>query len=159
MSVDTPAHPDSSEQREPAREVFRRSGIRCTRQREVIFDALRGTESHPTAEQLFGMVREHDSGMSLATVYNTLEALTERGLVRRIASPVGNGASRYDADTARHVHLTLSDGRVVDLPDELADAIMRAMPGDLSERMAKALGEDVGAIHIELVEGPARREG
>ncbi len=141
----------------PAREVLRRCGIRCTRQREVIYDALRASKAHPTAEQLLGLVRDRDPGMSLATVYNTLEALAEHGLARRIASPVGNGPSRYDADTSHHVHLTLADGRVLDLPDDLAEAIMRAMPRDLRERMSDRAGADIGAIHVELIASGPRR--
>ncbi|MEQ8769907.1 MAG: Fur family transcriptional regulator [Phycisphaerales bacterium] len=141
----------------PAREVLRRCGIRCTRQREVIYDALRASRAHPTAEQLLGLVRDRDPGMSLATVYNTLEALAEHGLARRIASPVGNGPSRYDADTSHHVHLTLADGRVLDLPDDLAERIVDAMPRDLRERMSDEAGADVGPIHVELIASGPRR--
>ncbi len=141
----------------PARDVLRRHGIRCTRQREVIYDALRASKAHPTAEQLLGMVRDSDPKMSLATVYNTLEALAENGLARRIASPVGNGPSRYDADISRHVHLTLADGRVLDLPDELAEAIKNAIPADLRERMSRQAGGDVGPIHVELIAGGPKR--
>lgn len=141
----------------PAKDVFRRHGLRCTRQRAVIYDALRATQAHPTADELLGFVRSAEPGLSLATVYNTLEVLAEHGLVHRIASPRGNGPSRYDADLGRHLHVTLPDGRVLDLPDEIAESILDAIPADLSQRLSALLGEEVGPVHVELSVAPARQ--
>ena len=73
------------------RELFRAHGLRCTRQRERIYEALASSTSHPTAEELHLAVRDADGGLSLATVYNTLEAFTERGLCRRVPSASTSG--------------------------------------------------------------------
>lgn len=140
----------------PARDVFRRSGLRCTRQRAVLYEALRATKAHPTAEELHETVRVEEPGLSLATVYNTLEALAERGLVRRIPSPKGNGPSRYDADVSHHVHLTLPDGRVVDLPEHVGARIAAAVPGELHEWIKREYGVEMGAVNIELAAGQPR---
>lgn len=140
-----------------AREVFRRSGLRCTRQRAVLFEALRATKMHPTAEELHETVRTEEPGLSLATVYNTLEALAERGLVRRIPSPRGNGPSRYDADISHHVHLTLPDGRVVDLPEHVGARIAAAVPSEMHDWIRREYGVDLGPVNIELTAGAPRR--
>ena len=140
----------------PVKDVFRRHGLRCTRQRGVIYEALRATKSHPTADELHESVCSLEAGISLATVYNTLEALTDHGLARRIPSPRGNGPSRYDADTQRHLHLTLPDGRIVDLPDSLAKPILDALPDDFAHRVSDLTGVDIGAVQIELTATPRR---
>src|SRR5688572_33199603 len=86
------------------REVFARRGLRCTRQREILYEVLAECRSHPTAEDLFRLaaVRAGTPGccdgglepMSLATVYNALDAFVAAGLARRIACPCG--PARFD---------------------------------------------------------------
>jgi Fur family peroxide stress response transcriptional regulator len=137
------------------REVFERHGLRCTRQRERIFDALACTTSHPTAEELFQAVHDGEPGLSLATVYNTLEAFTECGLVRRIPSP--GGACRYDADTSDHVHVTTPDGRVMDLPEDLSAQLIEALPAQVLADLEKRLGVKVGQVNIQIVSEARQR--
>ena len=142
------------------REVFERHGLRCTRQREQIYSALACTEDHPTVDELFTRVRECEPGLSLATVYNTLEAFTECGLVRRIPSQAGAGPARYDADTSEHVHLTTTDGRVVDVPDDLSSRFLEAMPAPVLAELERRLGVRIGSVNVQLVaelrRGPER---
>ena len=94
------------------RDRLSRQGIRCTSQREHIFAALCATDRHPTAEELFQAVRVSSPGVSLATVYNTLEVFTSRGLCRRLATPQGVGACRYDADVSDHAHVITTNSRL-----------------------------------------------
>jgi len=91
-------------------QFFHDHGLRCTRQRELIYSALSHTTAHPTAEDLHRTVRHDEPGLSLATVYNTLDTFVDRGLCRKIPSAAGNGPSRYDADTHAHAHVILDDG-------------------------------------------------
>src|SRR5688572_10620027 len=56
------------------RELFAQHGLRCTRQRQTLFETLRACRCHPTAEELYRML-PCSGGMSRATVYNTLETL------------------------------------------------------------------------------------
>ncbi|GIK19852.1 MAG: hypothetical protein AMXMBFR77_05700 [Phycisphaerales bacterium] len=136
------------DQAECVREVFRRHGLRCTRQREVLYDALAASRSHPTAEELFDSVRNEDESLSLATVYNTLEAFTQAGLCRRIPSTNGNGPCRFDAEVHQHVHLALPDGRVLDVPEELGEKLMRCSTiGEIARRM----GLDLSKVSVQLV--------
>ena len=109
------------------RTILEGHGLRCTRQREQIFEALVGSKVHPTAEELFSSVKACEPGLSLATVYNTLEAFTACGLARRLPCPAG--PCRYDADTTEHVHITTPDGKVVDLPHDLSRRLLEQRTG------------------------------
>ncbi len=135
------------------RGLLERHGLRCTKQREQIYGALAATRSHPTAEDLFAAVRVSEPGMSLATVYNTLEALTEVGLARRLASP--SGACRYDADTSNHVHLMMDDGRLVDLPEDLSERLVAGVPQSVLDELARRLGVRVAGVSIQVAAASA----
>lgn len=135
------------------RSVFSSSRLRCTKQRVDIYEALRSTKCHPTAEQLHRMVDEKRLGVSLATVYNTLEALCEAGLARRIPTP--SGVARYDADVSSHMHAVIDDGSVVDLPMDLCRAILDSLPADLKDRLESRLGANVRHVNIQFADGSA----
>ncbi len=113
-----------------------------------VYRALASTKSHPTAEELHRMVQVESPTTSLATVYNTLEALCSASLARRIATT--QGATRYDADVSNHVHVIRDDGIVMDVPSELAAEVMSALPSNLGARLAQCVGGDVHRITIEL---------
>jgi len=110
----------------------------------MIYDALRATKSHPTAEDLRRLV----PGTSTATVYNTLEALCEAGLCRKM--PMDGGAARYDADRRDHLHIVLEDGEIVDVPDELGRRLIESLRGDVLEEIESALGVEVRDLRLEL---------
>lgn len=133
--------------------AFRRAGVRHTRQREAVYAALCATKAHPTAEELFELVRRREPGLSLATVYNSLDALTEAGLCRRLAST--GGPTRYDADLRDHVHLVLADGRVLDVPDELASEFLANLPDGLRRRLEEHAGTPLGPLGVQFVASPA----
>lgn len=133
-----------------ARAVFSDAGLRCTRQREVIYQALCSTKSHPTAEELYSLVREsHDDGhLSLATVYNTLEALTACGLARRLST--SGGPNRYDAVCEDHVHVTLPDGQILDVPEGASRGILDAIPREAIDRIEAEMGVRVTGVSINV---------
>ena len=83
--------------------AIRNSGHNLTRQRQAILDALRSTKSHPTALELFDIVREHMPNITLATVYRNLGVLRELGLAQELGGEFQ--ASRYDAVTECHPHV------------------------------------------------------
>lgn len=129
-------------------DLFRRHGLRRTRQREVIFAALAGTRSHPTAEELHQMVLGDEPGLSLATVYNTLESFERVGLCRSIS--VSAGPRRYDADVAQHVHVVAGDGRVIDVPADLGRAVMGSIDPAVIARIEAELGVSVARVSVQL---------
>jgi Fur family transcriptional regulator, peroxide stress response regulator len=133
------------------RELFSKAGLRCTRQREQVYAALAATRAHPTAEDLFNAVRLVEPGLSLATVYNTLEVFTRRGLCRRLPASQGSAACRYDAEVADHVHLNLPDGRVLDLPQDLSDRFVRPISAELLAEVERRLGVRVGGVAVQVM--------
>ena len=136
------------------RDLFARHALRCTRQRETLYAALKATKTHPTAEELFERVRTADQSLSLATVYNTLEAFTNAGLIRRLPSAVHAGPARYDADTHEHVHLTTPDGRVFDVPDDLSERFLDQLSEDLVAELERRTGMRIGRVSVQLVTEP-----
>lgn len=132
------------------RAVFHRHGLRCTKQRTVIYDALAATKLHPTADELHAMVRGRVPGLSLATVYNTLDAFAECGLIRRLPSHRASGACRYDADASNHVHAATPDGRVLDVPHDLSNRLMAGVPAALIAELEARLGVRVVAVNLEV---------
>jgi Fur family ferric uptake transcriptional regulator len=74
-----------------------------TRQRRIILDALESVRTHPTAEDIYRMVRPRLQRLSLATVYRNLEVLCEQGLARKIET--AGTTRRYDGDASEHYHV------------------------------------------------------
>ncbi len=137
------------------RELFERHALRCTRQREQIYEALACTKSHPTADELFQAVRASEPGLSLATIYNTLDAFTECGLVRRLPCPSGSGPCRYDADVSDHVHMALRDGRLVDLPHDLSGQLLASVPAGVLKELERRFGVHVAGLNMQVLADPA----
>lgn len=95
-------------------------GRRRSRQREVVLEILRSTDTHPTADWIYEKVRERIPNVSLGTVYRNLKVLKEEGEILEL--DYGATFSRYDARTAKHYHFRCeSCGRVfdIDLPHGL----------------------------------------
>lgn len=104
------------------RRRFRESGVRLTPQRMAIYRALANTTSHPTAEELYRAVKQVHPMMSQNTVYYTLGALREAGLVHEVN--YWHDRSRFDANTTLHHHLIcLGCRKIQDLRDEMLDGL------------------------------------
>ena len=100
--------------------------LRMTRQRQVILEELRATDQHPSADDLYGMVRQKLPRISLGTVYRNLEILTELGEIQTIAT-AGN-LKRFDGIPYNHYHMRcIQCDRLVDAPLEVIDSLERAL--------------------------------
>lgn len=100
-----------------ARDWLARGGLRPTRQRRALAMLLigDGCNRHATAESLFEAAQTGGEPVSLATVYNTLRAFTEAGLLNEIA--VDGARSHYDTCIEDHPHFYWEDeGRLTDAP-------------------------------------------
>lgn len=87
---------------------------KTTRQRRVVLEELRGTNTHPTAEELHVSVRRRLPRISLATVYRNLEVLSDQGLALII--DFGGGRRHFDGRTDDHYHVRCTGcGAVADL--------------------------------------------
>lgn len=133
------------------RALFVEKGLRCTSQRMDVYLSLASTKCHPTAEHLHRMVQDRSPGTSLATIYNTLEALCEAGLARQIPTP--GGVARYDADLSDHLHAVTHDGQVMDVPADLGAEVLAAMPAGLKERLEQRLGSSVRHMSVQFGDG------
>lgn len=79
-------------------------GLRPTRQRLAIAHLLfDGPDRHITAEQLHRELAQTGSATSLATVYNTLNQLLARNLIREVS--VAPGVAYFDTNTDPHIHV------------------------------------------------------
>ncbi len=145
------------------RTLFARKGLRCTKQRAEIFDALAETASHPTAEELYWLVKQRQPrlGLSLATVYNTLDALCAVSLCRKLPPTSSEGGARYDADLHEHLHVSTDDGKVLDVPDDLGAKLIESVPRTLLDAVERRMGVRITSVRINLsaeasMESPAQ---
>lgn len=104
-------------------ELLLKHGVKPTPQRAVIAEYLLGTHCHPTADEVFQAVGDKlPVPLSRATVYNTLNALVEAGVIKEVVTEPGR--ARYDANISEHHHFVdVKTGAVVDIDDELVSAI------------------------------------
>ncbi len=97
------------------------AGLRPTRQRVTLAALLigDGRNRHVTAESLFAASKEQGESVSLATVYNTLRAFCDAGLMQEVT--VDGTRSYFDTNTHEHPHFFWEDdGHLTDAPsDEL----------------------------------------
>ena len=141
------------------RDLFAHHGMRCTHQRAMVYGALCGLDSHPTADELLEVVRETAPGVSLATVYNTLDVLSRAGLVRMLASPSPGGPCRFDAELRDHVHFHTPQGDVRDVPDDLSQLVFDHLPRHVIDRIEARLGVRVDRVAIDLIARPDSAPG
>ena len=102
--------------RSGVRSLFEQHGILPTPQRVEIAGILLERPQHLSAEQIIEQLKASDSGVSKATVYNTLNLFAERGLVREVmVDPV---RKFYDSTTRPHHHFyNVDTGELADIPD------------------------------------------
>lgn len=97
-----------------------------TKYEREIYGIINAGESHMTAEQVYEALRDLYPGVSLATVYNNLNRLTDEGLIRRIG--VEGSPDRYDR-ASKHDHIVcarcgrLSDRSFADLTASLREQL------------------------------------
>jgi len=85
-------------------ERFRATGRKVTAQRQCIFRALEGDETHPSAEAVHALASQQMETISLKTVYQTLYDLAELGEIATL--DVGTGMTRFDPNVDHpHHHL------------------------------------------------------
>ena len=93
---------------------FKQHGYKITPQRRAILGVIAGPISHPTAEEIYELVRERMPDTSLATVYNTLRELVTIGEAYELI--LDCGVRRYELTGTKHAHLVcLQCGRIQDL--------------------------------------------
>lgn len=108
------------------------AGLRPTRQRTTLASLLvgDGQHRHVTAESLFDAAKSQGEAVSLATVYNTLRAFCDAGLLQEVT--VDGSKSYFDTNTHDHPHFFWEeDGKLTDAPsDDLVIARLPDAPTD-----------------------------
>ncbi|NBV21158.1 MAG: transcriptional repressor [Proteobacteria bacterium] len=125
------------------------SGLRLTPQRQRVHEVLREKMDHPTADQVFLRAKDKMPEISMATVYNCLDALVQCGLVRQVT--LDRGATRYCPNMQDHSHFYCDNcGSVYDIlqtisPEEADIKIPRGFRLDNIETNLHGLCPDCAA--------------
>jgi Fur family iron response transcriptional regulator len=103
------------------------AGLRPTRQRVTLAALLigDGQHRHVTAESLFEAAKDQGEAVSLATVYNTLRAFCDVGLIQEVM--VDGSKSYFDTNTHDHPHFFWEDdATLTDAPSD--DLVISKLP-------------------------------
>lgn len=94
----------------------KKTSIRYSKKREAIYQALKNTKEHPSAEWLFQTLKGDYPDLSLGTVYRNLAFFQAQGTVKSVG--VVRGQERYDADIRQHSHFICEHcGKILDLQE------------------------------------------
>ncbi|MBW2321808.1 MAG: transcriptional repressor [Deltaproteobacteria bacterium] len=74
-----------------------------TKQRQVILEELRQLKTHPSADEIYKVVRRRLPRISLGTVYRNLEVLAKMGEIQKLE--LSGSIKRYDWNTNKHYHI------------------------------------------------------
>lgn len=120
-------------------QALRDAGLRVTQQRMTVLSVLTGSADHPSADEVFLRTKALDDSLSLATVYRTLSALEEAGLIRKLSFE--NEPSRFEiTPIAEHDHLVdIDTGAVIEVSDDRIN--------QLRAEMVRALGYEIVSQH------------
>ncbi|MEM6253726.1 MAG: Fur family transcriptional regulator [Cyanobacteria bacterium P01_D01_bin.156] len=106
-----------SQQTEEIVKLLKAKKLRVTPQRFAVYANLLARNDHPTAEQILHDVNKDVPRSSQATIYSSLQALRDVGLVREVL--LEEGVCRYDANVDLHHHFRCKEcGSIEDIPWE-----------------------------------------
>lgn len=115
--------------------------MRLTTQRQVILEELSQVTSHPTANEVYDMVRKRLPRIGLGTVYRNLELMAESGIILKLE--VGGTQKRFDATTDLHYHIRCNAcGRV--------DDVKLPVQQEINKMAARASDYQILGHHIEF---------
>lgn len=115
------------------------AGFKRTPQRIAILEYLDGNKTHPSAEDVFKAVSRKYHSMSFATVYNTLNALVDAGVLKGLN--IDPERRRFDPDTRPHHHcICLRCKKIIDVY------------ADMDVKLPANIGSDFTAVssHVEF---------
>lgn len=122
--------------------ALRAAGVRITRQRAVLLDVLARTDDHPDAIELHRRASLEAPGIALSTVYRTLAALEEQGVIQRNCF-AGAPACFETAPSAHHDHMIdIDTGEVVEFHSHRIE--------ELQARIAAEMGYEIVDHRLEL---------
>jgi Fe2+ or Zn2+ uptake regulation protein len=120
-------------------EILRKRGFRVTPQRLAILRIVQDAGMHLTPLEIYQQARMALPGLTEATVYRTLNFLTEQGLV--LAAHIGNGQMVYESAGHDHHHLICrACGHVHQIDHELLK--------DLYQQFQARTGYHIDSMHV-----------
>ena len=115
------------------------AGLRSTRQREVVYNAILSKRDHPTADEIFARVKQNMPTISLATVYNCLDTLVHCDLVKQVH--LERESTRYCPNLSEHAHFHDNDtGEIFDIQ----------LDAETLEKLSKLLPENFEPSSIDI---------
>ena len=103
----------SQRKRDELDERIVEAGLRPTLQRRVVFGALLDKPDHPTADEIFLRAKHAKPDISMATVYNCLDALQKCNFVKQVN--MDRAATRFCPNMHEHAHFQCEEcGKVTD---------------------------------------------
>ena len=100
------------------------AGLKVTPQRLAILEAVYDLGNHPTADNIIEFIKSAHPGVATGTVYNILDVLVVKGLVKRVKTD--KDAMRYDGILDSHHHLYCAETeRIEDYFDEELDEVLK----------------------------------
>ncbi len=121
---------------------LRANGGRITNARRAVLTVLVHADRHLTADDVAATVRERHPEVHLSTVYRTLEALEELGVVTHVH--LGHGRATYHVAGSVHHHAVCDVcGRTIELPADLLD--------DLATDLLRSQGFVADVHHFAFV--------
>lgn len=90
--------------------------MKYSKQRKLIETTVLQNRIHPTAEQVYDIVKAKLPSISLGTVYRNLNLLAENGIIKKIT--MANESDHYDGTITEHYHMICeSCSNMLDCPD------------------------------------------
>lgn len=116
--------------RDVVTKVLREKAVKVTPQRVAVLEFLYGNPDHPSADEVYRQVQKRYPNISRATIYNTIKALTENGLLQEIL--VQQEKTHVDWNVSSHHHFKcIKCGKVEDVPYEVltVEKVAKSMEG------------------------------
>lgn len=114
---------------EDIKNILSKNGLKATIQRINVYKAMLSTKQHPTAEDIYNLVKPDMPTISLSTIYNTLDSLIDKNIIATVKTD--SGTVRYDAFIDSHHHIYSEDG------EEIADFYSKELDELLNDFFVK----------------------
>jgi Fur family ferric uptake transcriptional regulator len=120
--------------------------VRNTKQRKVILEELMKVASHPTAEEIYFIVKKKLPKISIATVYRNLELMASDGTIKRLETR--GKQRRYDGRTDNHLHVQC---RICDKVEDVDAEEIAVLEKELRNIAEKHLDFTEIDYHVEFI--------
>lgn len=114
--------------------------MKYSKQREMIFRAVQSMKTHPTAGEIYTVLRAKHPNISLGTVYRNLNVLSEMGKIKKIR--ISSGSDRFDFRVDDHYHMICQAcGEVIDIEIPELDPVLKRLESE---------GFDITELNLNL---------